>query len=171
VTTAGGGAEADDRPSGVTAPARTWRPRGVILTAAAFTVLFAVGCVLGWVGLSPEVRASFGPFEIATLALILAALEVVMWLLAGSSVRSDADGLTIRNGWRRHRVAWPEIRRVRLRPGDPWATAELARPADRGADPDGHAEPRTVMLFGIQGSEGASARAAVRELNEYLKAR
>lgn len=172
MTAAEGGTDADDRDPAPGAPVRTWRPRGVILTVSAFTVLFAVGCVVGWIGLAPEVRASFGPFEIVTLAIILAALEVVMWLLAGSSVRSDAEGLTIRNGWRRHRVAWSEIRRVRMRPGDPWATAELTRPAGGSHDdPDGHAEPGRVMLFGIQGSEGASARAAVRELNDHLRAR
>ena len=155
-----------------TAPVRTWRPRGVILTAALFTVVFVIGCLLGWFGLPPEIRERFTAFQIGTLLAILAVMEIVMWLLAGSSVRADAGGLTVRNGWSRHRLRWDQVHRVRLRPGDPWATAEL-RDATARSDGDARAdrEPRTVMLFGLQGSEGAAARTAVRELNAYLAAR
>ena len=148
---------------------RTWRPKVVILTALLFTVIFVVGCFLGWFGLPPEIRERFTAFQLGTLFVILAMMEVTMWLLAGSSVRSDADGLSIRNGWSRHRLGWDQIRRVRLRPGEPWATAELVEPGDSQGRTD--REPRTVMLFGLQGSEGDSARAAVREINEHLKAR
>jgi len=143
---------------------RTWRPRGVIITAAVFTALFVGGTLLGWFALPPDIRAMFSISQIATLLGILAVMVIVMWLLAGSVVRADADGLTIRNGWMHRRIAWDAIEQVRLRPGDPWAVALLT---EHGADD----EPRKVVLFGLQGSEGKAARTAVKELNAEIARR
>lgn len=143
---------------------RTWRPRGVIITAVFFTALFVGGTVLGWFALPPEIRARFTIAQILTLLGILAVMEIVMWLLAGSVVRADANGLTIRNGWMRRRVGWGELQQVRLRPGDPWALALL-----REKGPDG--EPRKVVLFGLQGSEGEASRTAVKDMNAEVARR
>lgn len=143
---------------------RTWRPRGVIITAAVFTLLFAGGSVIGWFGLPESTRVLFSFAQIATLLGILAVMLIVMWLLAGSVVHATEDGLQIRNGWMRRQLAWQEIERVRLRPGDPWAVAIL-----RSVNAQG--EPRTAVLFGLQGSEGAAARTAVASLNDEIARR
>jgi len=143
---------------------RTWRPRGVILTASVFTAVFVVGAVIGWFALPPGIRAMFTLGQILTLLAILAVMEAVMWLLAGSAVRAEDTGLVIRNGWSRRHLAWSDLTRVRLRPGDPWATAELTAR-------DAAGEPRRAMLFGLQGSEGKAARAAVRDLNAEIARR
>ncbi|HIT74057.1 MAG TPA: PH domain-containing protein [Candidatus Avipropionibacterium avicola] len=142
--------------------AHRWRPRVLIITAIGFSVVFIGGSVIGWFAFPPEIRAMFQPFQILTLLMILAVILVLLWLLARSWVGAEESGLVVRNPWRRRTLAWSEIRSVVLRPGDPWAVAVL-----RQEQPDG--EPQTLMLFGLQGSEGEVTRRAVAELNQRVR--
>lgn len=148
--------------TGVEHEQTVWRPRWVIFTAVGFSVVFVVGALLGWFGLPPDIRDLFEPFQIITLLAILAAIFVLLWFLASSSVRLEADGFTVRNAWQRRRLAWSAVDRVVLRPGDPWAVAVLNEHNAEG-------EPRTILLFGLQGSEGRSTRQAVALLNERIR--
>lgn len=47
-------------------------------------------------------------------------------MLARPKVSADAEGLTVVNFVRRHRLSWPQIVRVNLRQGDPWVMLDLA---------------------------------------------
>jgi len=59
------------------------------------------------------------------------------------------------NGYRRREYEWAEIVAVHLPPGAPWMTLDLS---------DG----TTASALGIQGSDGARARTAVRQLRALL---
>ncbi|RKN44747.1 PH domain-containing protein [Streptomyces hoynatensis] len=50
----------------------------------------------------------------------------VLALLSRPHVTADAEGVTVVNLTVRRRLAWAEILRVNLRPGDPWVTLDLA---------------------------------------------
>ncbi|MGP3970534.1 PH domain-containing protein [Streptomyces sp. 6N223] len=50
----------------------------------------------------------------------------VLALLSRPKAVADAEGLTVVNLTTRRRLAWAEILRVSLRPGDPWVTLDLA---------------------------------------------
>ena len=59
------------------------------------------------------------------------------------------------NGYRRHDYEWAEVLAVHLPPGAPWAVLDLADGTSQSA-------------MGIQGSDGARAQRAVRELRLLL---
>ncbi|MFI8827315.1 PH domain-containing protein [Streptomyces sp. NPDC053431] len=96
-------------------PART---RVVLLTAGVtmFVVITAVGMMLEKLG--PGERASF----VFTAALFLG----VLVLLSRPKVVADEQGVTVVNITRTRRLAWAEILRVNLRPGDPWVFLDLS---------------------------------------------
>jgi len=66
-------------------------------------------------------------------------------------VEAHADRLVVVNGYRRREYAWAQVVAVHLAPGAPWVTLDLA---------DGE----TAAAMGIQGSDGARAQQAAREL-------
>jgi hypothetical protein len=68
---------------------------------------------------------------------------------------AEADRLVVVNGYKRRELAWAEVVAVHLPPGAPWAVLDLA---------DGTSLP----AMGIQGSDGARAKRAVRELRALL---
>jgi hypothetical protein len=78
-----------------------------------------------------------------------------LFALVRSRVVAQADRLTVVNGYRRRDFEWAEVIAVRLPPGAPWVTLDLA---------DGN----TVAAMGIQGSDGARAKVAVRELRALV---
>ncbi|WP_342749012.1 PH domain-containing protein [Streptomyces zhaozhouensis] len=62
------------------------------------------------------------------LAIVASGLLVlgVLVLLARPRVTAEEDAVTVVNLTTVRRLAWPEIVRVTLRPGDPWVTLDLA---------------------------------------------
>lgn len=96
---------------------RPGRTRAILhaLGAASFVVITVVALLLA--GLSPGEKASF----VFTGALFWG----VLWLLARPKVVADADGVTVVNVARSRRLAWAEIVKVNLRPGDPWVFLDL----------------------------------------------
>ncbi|MEU8543561.1 PH domain-containing protein [Streptomyces sp. NPDC048717] len=96
-------------------PART---RIVLLTSAVamFLVISAVGMMLE--GLSPGERTSF--------VFIAALFAGVLVMLSRPKVVADEEGVTVVNITRVRRLAWAEILRVNLRPGDPWVFLDLS---------------------------------------------
>lgn len=128
---------------------RTYRPVGARIVAyGASAVLLVVSVVVG-VALPPEI--TFTVAELVTLALTLLAFLAVLHGIGRSYVRADDDGLEVLNGYRRHRVPWGVVRGISMNRGAPWPTLVL------------HDDDR-LMLFAIQGSDGAAARAAVDDL-------
>lgn len=97
---------------------RPGRTRVVLLTAgvAIFVVISAIALLLEKLG--PGERLSF----IVTGALIFGVLA----MLARVKVVADDAGVTVVNIAGRRRLAWEEILRVNLRPGDPWVFLDLS---------------------------------------------
>ncbi|MFG2131436.1 PH domain-containing protein [Streptomyces sp. NPDC048751] len=97
---------------------RPGRTRVVLLTAgvAIFVVISAIALLLEKLG--PGERLSF----IVTGALIFGVLA----MLARVKVVADDSGVTVVNIASRRRLAWEEILRVNLRPGDPWVFLDLS---------------------------------------------
>ncbi|MEU8522159.1 PH domain-containing protein [Streptomyces sp. NBC_01216] len=126
---------------------RPGRTRAVLLTvgAAMFTVITAVALMLEKLG--PGERASF----ILTAALFLGVLA----LLSRPKVVADDDGVTVVNITRTRRLAWAEILRVNLRPGDPWVFLDLS---------DGTSMPALGIQPGIAKQQAIRDARALRAL-------
>ncbi|WP_121258824.1 PH domain-containing protein [Nocardioides ferulae] len=134
---------------------RSWRPFGPRIAGLVFGLALVVVCAFAWFGFDPETRAKFTAFQRGTLVFLGLLIFAVMYALMRSRVVAEAERLVVVNGYRRHEYAWAEVVAVHLPPGAPWATFDLA---------DGS----TVSAMGIQGSDGARARQAVRELRLLL---
>ncbi|WP_435971152.1 PH domain-containing protein [Streptomyces sp. Qhu_M48] len=119
---------------------RPGRTRAVLLTAG--LVMFAVITVVALMleRLGPGERVSF----VFTAALLLG----ILVLLSRPKVVADDAGVTVVNITRTRRLAWAEILKVNLRPGDPWVFLDLS---------DGTSLP----VLGIQ--PGIAKEAAIRD--------
>jgi hypothetical protein len=141
-------------PAPVTLP-HTWRPLGPRIAGAVGGGVLVVMVVLLWFGFDAQTRDAITPFQRGTvLALGLGVLATLNALIR-SRVVASSGGLTVVNGYRRRDLEWAQVVAVRLPPGAPWVTLDLA---------DGS----TVPAMGIQGSDGARARSAVRELRSLV---
>ncbi|WP_406056500.1 PH domain-containing protein [Streptomyces sp. NBC_01077] len=119
---------------------RPGRTRAVLITMSVviFVVIAVVALMLERLG--PGERASF----FFTAALISGALV----LLSRPKVVADDEGVTVVNITRTRRLAWAEILKVNLRPGDPWVFLDLS---------DG----TSLAALGIQ--PGIAKEAAIRD--------
>jgi len=141
-------------PGGPALP-RTWRPLGVRLAALIFGGGLLVVCVAAWVGFDDETRGAFSGAEKGTLLALGLMVGAVLLGVSRSRVVADARGIEVVNGFRKRAFAREEIVAVTLPRGAPWATLDLS---------DG----TSVAAMGIQGSDGARALTAVRELRNLL---
>ena len=113
--------------------------------------------VFAYFAFDAETRAAFTLFQVLTLvALGLLALSLG-YALARSRVTATPDRLVVVNGYRRRDFEYAAVIDAHLPPGAPWVTLDLA---------DGTA----VSAMGIQGSDGARAQTALRELRAVLAA-
>ena len=133
----------------------TWRPFGVRMAGAVFGGALVVVCAFAWFGFDEETRAKFTPFQRGTLVFLGLLGFAVFYALVRSRVVATADRLVVVNGFRRREYEWPEIIAVHLPPGAPWAVLDLS---------DGTSAP----AMGIQGSDGARAATAVRQLRALI---
>jgi hypothetical protein len=134
---------------------RTFRPFGVRLAATVFGTLLLVVALVMWFLFPPRIRAEFTAFQILTILFLGGLFYAAGFALARSRVVAADEGLRVVNGYRSRRFEWNEVLAVSLRPGSPWAMLDLS---------DG----TTVAAMGIQGSDGARARAQVRELRALV---
>jgi hypothetical protein len=134
----------------------TWRPLGVRVSGIVLFVGLAVVCALTWIGFDAETRARFTPFQRGTLAFFGLLTFTLFHSLTRSRVVAEPDQLVVVNGYRRRAFEWAQVIAVRLPPGAPWVTLDLA---------DG----TTVSAMGIQGSDGARAKRAARELRATVE--
>jgi Bacterial PH domain len=142
----------------VPAPMRlphTWRPLGPRIAGAVAGAVLVVMAVVLWFTFDAETRDAITPFQRATVIVLGAVMLGALFALVRSRVVAQADRLTVVNGYRRRDFEWAEVIAVRLPPGAPWVTLDLA---------DGN----TVAAMGIQGSDGARAKVAVRELRALV---
>ena len=134
----------------------TWRPhrtRTIIYSVAAILAgsMTAIAATLPSDGGEPWPL----PDRIA-FACIGFAGAIVLMVLARPKAVADADGLTVVNMLRTHRLEWAQIVTVNLRSGDPWVLLDL----DDGT---------TLSVMGIQPADGlTAARAAVAELRALV---
>ncbi|MFF1282781.1 PH domain-containing protein [Streptomyces sp. NPDC058299] len=130
----------------------TFRPghtRAVLLTAGVviFLVLSGIAMLLDHLG--PGSRLSF----VVTGALIFWATAQ----LARIRVVADESGVTVVNIASKRRLAWAEILRVNLRPGDPWVFLDLS---------DGTSLPALGIQPGIARQRAIADSRALRALVE-----
>ena len=140
----------------VTLP-HTWRPLGVRIAAVVLFGLLAVVIAFAWLSFDAETRSRFTPFQIATLIAMGLLAASLGFALSRSRVVAETDRLVVVNGYRRHEYEYAEVIEAHLPPGAPWVTLDLA---------DGTA----VSAMGIQGSDGARAQLALRQLRAVLHA-
>ena len=135
----------------------TFRPLGVRVAAVAFgALLFGVGATM-WLTFPDNVREAFTVFQrVTVLGMGLGAL-VIGHALGRCRVEAREDGLRVVNGYRSHRLQWAQVVAVRMLPGNPWVSLDLA---------DG----TTLSALGIQGSDGARAQRQVRVLRSLIDA-
>ncbi len=128
---------------------RPGRTRAVLLTAGAaiFVVITTVALLLERLG--PGERLSF----VFTGALLFG----VLVLLSRPKVVADESGVTVVNIAGRRRLAWAEIVRVNLRPGDPWVFLDLS---------DGTSLPALGIQPGIAKQRAISDARTLRALAE-----
>jgi hypothetical protein len=143
----------------------TYRPRLLRLVATVASSSLLLLSFFGWFALPQSLRDQFLPSQIVTLLLILGFIVGFIWALAASYVQADARGVKFRNGLRTHVIAWEDVHKVLLRPGDPWALL-LVRPEDGPMETDVDAEKH--QMLGIQAGDGAAAQAAVEDLRRRL---
>ena len=142
------------RPATVRLP-HTWRPFGVRLAGIVFGGALLIVCAFAWFGFDEDTRAKFTWFQRGTL-VFLGALGFSAWFaLVRSRVVATTEKLIVVNGYRRHEYERAEVVAVHLPPGAPWAVLDLS---------DG----TTASALGIQGSDGARASTAVRQLRVLL---
>lgn len=129
----------------------TYRPGGARIVAYGMAVALIV--VTTAIGAALPGNVVWTPPQLFTLAVIGLVILTVLHGIGRSFVRVDDDGMTVLNGYRRHELAWSDLRAIVMKPGAPWPTAIL-RDADESS----------IILFAIQGSDGAAARRAAAEL-------
>ncbi|MER5973898.1 PH domain-containing protein [Streptomyces sp. NPDC002055] len=128
---------------------RPTRTRVVLLTvgAALFVVLVVVALLL------PALTAGErSVFMITGLFFFL-----VLLLLSRPKVVAAPDGVTVVNLTTTRRLAWAEVLRVNLRPGDPWVHLDLA---------DGTSLPAMGIQPGIAKAQAIGDARTLRALTE-----
>ena len=146
---------AGSEPAPPVALPHTWRPLGVRVAGTVLGVGLLLVCALAWIGFDDETRARFTGFQRGTV-VFFGLLGFTLWFaLVRSRVVAEAGRLVVVNGYRRHEYEWAQVVAVRLPPGAPWVTLDLA---------DG----TTAAAMGIQGSDGARAKQAARELRRLV---
>ncbi len=134
-----------------------FRPLGVRIAAVAFgAMLFGVGAAI-WISFPDDIRDAFTISQRVTVLAMGAGALVIGHALSRCRVDADADGLLVVNGYRSHRLQWAQVLAVRMLPGNPWVSLDLA---------DG----TSLSALGIQGSDGARAQRQVRTLRALIDA-
>jgi hypothetical protein len=141
-------------PAGSELPVR-FRPLGVRVVGTALALILILLCTVIWVQFPANVRASFTVFQKVSLAVIAGVFGGIGYALGRSRIDADETGVTIVNGYRRHRYDWNEVVAVTMRGGSPWAVFDLS---------DGTSQP----AMGIQASDGARARGQLRRLRTLV---
>lgn len=140
-----------DRTATTALPA-TFRPgltRVVLLTAgvAMFVVISVIALML----------ETLGPGERASFIFIAALLSGVLVLLSRPKIVADESGVTVVNLTTVRKLAWAEIVRVNLRPGDPWVYLDLS---------DGTSLPAMGIQPGLAKASAIHDARALRALAE-----
>ena len=134
---------------------KTWRPFGVRAMGIVLVVALFGLTIFMWFAFDEATRAKFTVFQKGTLVFFGLLILAVVHALIRSRVEAREEGIVIVNGYKRRDLAWEQVLAVRMPAGAPWATLDLA---------DG----TTVPAMGIQASDGAAAKKAVRDLRALV---
>jgi hypothetical protein len=143
-------------PAGSDLPVR-FRPLGVRIAASVLGLMLLLLSTVIWLQFPANVRASFTVGQRVTLVIFAGMFAAAGYALGRSRVDADELGLTVVNGFRRHRYDWNEVVAVTMRSGNPWAVLDLSDGTSQAA-------------MGIQGSDGTRAQAQVRRLRALVDA-
>ncbi len=141
--------------SAITLP-RTFRPFGVRIAVYLFAVMLFGTVLVIWLAFAPEVRDQFTIFQRGTVIVFGIAAAAAGHALARSRVEARPESVTVVNGYKTRRYDWNEIVSITLSRGSPWATLDLS---------DG----TSVPAMGVQGSDGARAVTAVRQIRALVE--
>ncbi|RLV55442.1 PH domain-containing protein [Aeromicrobium phragmitis] len=133
---------------------RSFRPVAVSLIMWLSTAILVVLMIV--IGRALPEDVVFTVSQAATLWAFVALVALLAYAVSRSRVHADDEGLTVVNGFRRRRLRWDEVGSIAMREGAPWPTLVTR-------------EDERVILFAIQGSDGAAAREAVAWLQERLR--
>ncbi|WP_245644536.1 PH domain-containing protein [Nocardioides jensenii] len=133
----------------------TWRPLGVRMAGIAGSIMLLVLCGAAWFLLDAEVRATFDLFQRVTALLLGVFVGALVHALIRARAVASVEGLLVVNGYKSRFFEWAEIVAIHLPRGAPWATLDLA---------DG----TTCAVMALQGTDGARATQAVREIRALL---
>lgn len=130
---------------------RTYRPLGTRIVSAAGVVVIVTVVAMLWALLPGHAKAGFGWPQRVTVVFFFGGMVVGLYALFRTSVRADRAGLTVVNGYRRHRYEWAQVLSVSLPPNRPFALVDLS---------DG----TTISAMALQASDGERATRQAREL-------
>jgi hypothetical protein len=134
-----------------------FRPSGVRKASIVFGVLLVGTVVVVWLTLPDPAREGFTLPQRVTVGFMMLGSIGICHALSRCRIDVDDSGITVVNGyWSRH-LEWGQVVAVTLRPGQPWAVLDLN---------DGTIQ----SALGIQGSDGARARAQTRRLRALIEA-
>lgn len=134
---------------------KTWRPLGPRIVAGILVVALVVVCTMTWIGFDEKTKATFTVFQKLTLGFVALLVLACVHALTRSRVTATREALIVVNGYRKRTLEWAEVVAVNLAPGAPWVRLDLADGSE-------------ISAMGIQGSDGASAKKAVRRLRELV---
>ena len=126
---------------------RVFRPRWGRWVSEACAVAVVAAFAYG-AAIAPK---AFGPVDKAATVAAGLAVAFVLHRLAAAKVVVRDDGLLVVNPLRSRHVPWWQVRGVRLEPGDAWLILQLV-------------DNEAVQAMGVQGSDGAYARAQAMDL-------
>ena len=135
---------------------QTFRPYGVRIAIYVAGVLLVLVVVVTWLSFPKDIQDQFTYFQRATVIGLGLMFYSGGYALARSRLVAREEGLTVVNGYKTRRLEWNEILAITLRPGSPWAVLDLA---------DG----TMIPAMGIQGSDGARAKAQVRQVRALVE--
>lgn len=107
------------------------------------------------IGIALRHTSSFTVAEWVTLGVMIAATFAGLHGIARSFVRTTDEGLEILNGYRRHHLDWADIKGIAMNAGAPWPTIVLK-------------DDERVIVFAIQGTDGAAAREALSTIRSHI---
>jgi hypothetical protein len=122
----------------------TFRPLRTRVTLLSMGVLLVTVSTVVAVHLPRDGGRRWSTGERFSMVAAAVVILAVLTLLSRPRVTADRDGVTIVNLVTRRRLAWAQLVRVGLAPGDPWVHLDLA---------DG----TTLAAMGIQPASGRAA--------------
>lgn len=132
----------------------TWRPR----TARVVTYALAAVVVASMVALAVVLPSPWTLVDRAGLVAFGLVVALVLRFLARPHITATSDRLTVVNIVRTRVLFWPEVIDVRMPPGEPWPTLDLA---------DGS----SLAAMGIQSNDGELARRNLAQLAALVRER